>query len=71
VRRKLFLVETLIFLACIIVGLVIVLTGHGFSHLLEGAVFLLAIMVIHLALRLTYFKQVLPEVRRQRAGRSE
>lgn len=70
-RRKLFLVETLIFLACIIVGLVIVLTGHGFSHLLEGAVFLLAIMVIHLALRLTYFKQVLPEVRRQRAGRSE
>jgi lysylphosphatidylglycerol synthetase-like protein (DUF2156 family) len=70
-RRKLFLVETIIFLACIIGGLVILLTGHGYSHALEGAVFLFAVILIHLALRLTYFKQVLPEIRRQRTSRSD
>ena len=68
-RRKLFFVETILFLACMVGGLVIVFIGHGASHKLEGAVILFAAVVIHLILQLTYFKQVLPEIRRQRAGR--
>jgi hypothetical protein len=70
-RRKQFLVETIIFLACTVGGLVFLLTGHGVSHALEGAIFVFAALVIHLTLQFTYFKQVLPEIRRQRAGRLE
>lgn len=65
-RRKLFLVETLVFLVCMIGGIVFVLTGHGVSHALAGAVFLLLAIMIHAALRMTYFKQVLPEIKRER-----
>jgi lysylphosphatidylglycerol synthetase-like protein (DUF2156 family) len=68
-RRKLLLVETIVFLACTVGGLVIVFAGHGTSHVLEGAVIVFAAIVIHLILQLTYFKQVLPEIRRQREGR--
>jgi len=67
-RRKQFFVETIVFLACIAGGLAIVLTGHGVSHKLVGAILLFVVLVIHLALQLTYFKQVLPEIRRQRAS---
>jgi hypothetical protein len=65
-RRKLFLFETLIFLACTIGAIVFELTGHGSSHALKGAVFLLVVFLVHIALRLTYFKSVLPEIRQQR-----
>ena len=67
-RRKQFFVETIVFLGCMAGGLAIVSTGQGVSHKLVGAVFLFVVLVIHLALQLTYFKQVLPEIRRQRAG---
>jgi lysylphosphatidylglycerol synthetase-like protein (DUF2156 family) len=68
-RKKLLLIETIVFLACILGGILIVFTGHGASHKLEGAAILIVALVIHLILQLTYFKQVLPEIRRQRAGR--
>jgi hypothetical protein len=60
-RREQFFVETIIFLTCMVGGLAIVLTGHGVSPKLVGAVLLFVVLVIHLALQLTYFKQVLPE----------
>jgi predicted Na+-dependent transporter len=71
-RRKLFLFETLIFLACIIGAIVFEVTGHGSSHALKGAVFFLVVLLVHIVLRLTYFKSVLPEIRQQRRNeRSE
>jgi hypothetical protein len=71
-RRKLFLFETLIFLACMIGTLVFEVTGHGSSHALKGAVFAFVVLLVHIALRLTYFKSVLPEIRQQRRSqRSE
>jgi len=71
-RRKLFLFETLIFLACIVGAIVFEVTGHGSSHALKGAVFLFVVLLAHIALRLTYFKSVLPEIRQQRRSqRSE
>lgn len=66
-RRTLLLVETIVFLACMVGGLVIVFAGRGVSHKLVGAVILFVAILIHLTLQLTYFKQVLPEIRRQRA----
>jgi hypothetical protein len=70
-RRKLFLVETIIFRACMIGGIVLLFTGHGVSHAVQAAVFLLVVSLIHMGLRLTYFKQVLPEIRSHREARSE
>jgi hypothetical protein len=68
----LFLFETLIFLACAIGAIVFEVTGHGSSHALRGAVFLLVVFLVHIVLRLTYFKSVLPEIRQQRRSqRSE
>ena len=36
----------------------------GVSHKLVGAVILFVAILIHLTLQLTYFKQVLPEIRK-------
>ena len=65
-RRRLFLVELIIFEACVIVGVVLLLTGSGFTRDLTIAVGLIAVMIIHMMMRLTYFKRVLPDIRRQR-----
>jgi hypothetical protein len=71
-RQKLFFFETLTFLACIIGAIAFEVTGHGSSHALQGAVILLVVLLVHIALRLTYFKSVLPEIRQQRRSqRSE
>jgi hypothetical protein len=47
-------------------GIAFLFIGHGFSHALEAAIFILVVSLIHLGLRLTYFKTVLPDIRRQR-----
>jgi hypothetical protein len=65
-RRRLFLVELIIFEACVVVGIVLLLTGSGFARALTIAVALVAVMIIHMTMRLTYFKSVLPDLRRQR-----
>ncbi|MGC1419450.1 MAG: hypothetical protein WA786_04945 [Acidimicrobiales bacterium] len=65
-RRRLFLVELIIFEACVVVGVVLLLTGSGFARALTIAVALIAVMIVHMMMRLTYFKRVLPDIRRQR-----
>ena len=65
-RRKRFLIETTIFMACMIGGLVYRFTGHGFSHALAAAIFLLVVMLVHAVLRQTYFKQVIVEIQSHR-----
>jgi len=70
-RRKLFVAEALVFTALMIAGIVFEVTGHGLSHALTGALVLLVVIAIHTTLRLTYFKGVLPEMRKQRETRSD
>lgn len=65
-RRRLFFVELIIFEACVVVGIVLLLTGSGFARALTIAVALIAVMIIHMMMRFTYFKSVLPDLRRQR-----
>jgi hypothetical protein len=70
-RRKLLIIENVVFLACMIGGVIFVFTGHGRSHALAGAVFLLVIILIHTWIRQNYFKQVILEIRSHRQTGSE
>jgi lysylphosphatidylglycerol synthetase-like protein (DUF2156 family) len=65
-KRRLFIVEQLVLLACLIGGLIFMFAGHGFSRVLEGAIFIAVVVVANIVLRLTYFRTVLPEIREER-----
>lgn len=62
-KRKLYLIELVIFEALLIAGVVLDLSGSGFGRTIAISGGLLAIMLIHLVLRLTYLKGVLSEPR--------
>ena len=65
-KRRLFLVQQLAFLALLVLGVVLMFLGHGLAHILTWAIFLVVVTVANLALRLTYFRTVLPEIREER-----
>lgn len=65
-RRRLFVVEQLLFLALLVVGVVLMFVGHGVGNIVTWAVFILVVTVANLVLRLTYFRTVLPEIREER-----
>ena len=65
-KRRLFVISQLAMIVCLIGGLVFMFIGRGFSHILEAAVFIAAVVVANLVLRLTYFRTVLPEIREER-----
>ena len=68
-RRQLYAIEILIFLVCMIVGVVLAISVHGLGHqlLISGAIFV--VLVAHLILRQTYFRNVIPEIRQERENR--
>jgi hypothetical protein len=66
-RRRLFVVEQLLFLALLVVGVVLVFIGHGVAYKVTWAIFILVVILANLVLRLTYFRSVLPEIREERA----
>jgi uncharacterized membrane protein len=68
-RRRLFLVEQLLFLACVAAGVVLVFAISGVSGKIIVAVCLFAIMIANIILRYTYFRNVLPELRQERDRR--
>jgi hypothetical protein len=65
-KRRLFVLEQVVVIACGLGGLVFMLTGHGQSRVLEGAIFIGVVVVANIVLRLTYFRSVLPEIREER-----
>ena len=66
-RRRLFVVEQFVFLVLLVAGVVLVFIGHGATHKVTWAIFILAVIVANLVLRLTYFRSVLSEIREERA----
>jgi len=65
-RRRLFLIETLAFLACMIVGIVLEVSISTLTARLVVASCMFAVMMANIVLRLTYFRAVLPELREER-----
>jgi hypothetical protein len=65
-KRRLFLIEFLLFDALVITGAVLALTGTGFDRALALATGLVAVILCHLVLRVTYFKRVPAEIRKER-----
>lgn len=68
-RRRLFLVENLVFLACLIAGVVLIFVISSVAAKFVIAACLLAIMVTNFVLRFTYFRDVLPQLREERERR--
>ena len=68
-KRQLFLLELTVFLLCLAVGVVLELSGFGFVFDAVTSFSLVVIMIIHIILRLTYFRKVIPEIRQQRKER--
>jgi hypothetical protein len=68
-RRRIFLIENLVLLACLAVGVVLVFRISSVTGKIIVAVCLLAIMIVNLVLRLTYFRNVIPEIREERDRR--
>ena len=68
-KRRLFLAELLVFDALLTAGIILQFIGSGFGRALAIAAGMLAAMLVHIVLRLTYFKEVLAEVRKQRQPR--
>ena len=64
------MVELLTLEALVIAGVVLPLTGSEFDRIFSIAVGILVVLSIHLVLRLTYFNDVLAEVRRLRSERN-
>jgi hypothetical protein len=56
-------------MACLAAEIILQLTSSGFNHALVLAIGIVVVLVIHLILRLTYFRDVLPEIRKERQGR--
>lgn len=68
-RRRLFLVENLLFLGCLVVGLVLVFMVSTVGGKIIVAGCLAAIMCLHGVLALTYFHDVRSEMREERERR--
>jgi uncharacterized membrane protein len=68
-RRRLFLIENVVLVVCMVVGIVLIfVVSSGATQLVVFAC-LAVIAVINLILRLTYFRNVIPELRAERERR--
>lgn len=65
-RRRLFLITNLVFLACLAVGVVLVFVISSVAGKFVVAGCLFVVMTTNIVLRVTYFKNVLPEIREER-----
>jgi hypothetical protein len=59
----------LAFMVCLLVGVILVFVVSSLGARVAVAVCLLLVMVANIILRLTYFKNVLPEIRQERERR--
>lgn len=65
-RRRVFLIEHVAFLACLVIGLVLVFNVSAVSGKVIVALCLAVVMGLHGFLQLTYFRGVLPDLRKER-----
>jgi dolichyl-phosphate-mannose--protein O-mannosyl transferase len=68
-RRRQFIIANFVFLACLVVGVVLVFVLSSVAAKFAVAACLLVIMVANIVLRFTYFKRVLSELREERERR--
>ena len=71
-RRRLFVVEQLLFLALLVVGVVLMFVGHGVGNIVTWAVFILVVTVANLVLRPSHtsangFAEIREERKRHRS----
>jgi hypothetical protein len=68
-RRKLFVIENFVSTGCLVVGVVLVWVVTSVPAKVAVALCLVAILIRQGVLRLTYFKNVIPEIRQEKRAR--